>query len=143
MLKRYLDAGMAFTEMTRSRAESIVKDLVKAGELQQKQAQKQVDDLVERSRKNTEQLVEMVRREITSQLSSVGIATKEDIARLEAKIDAAKGGGPAPEIVAATPSQAAAEAASSPAGKAPAKKAPAKKATAKKAAAKKSAASPA
>ena len=100
MLKRYLDAGVAFTQMTRSRAESIVKDLVKAGELQQKQAQKQVDDLVERSRKNTEQLMEMVRKEITQQLSSVGIATKEDIARLEAKIDGAKSSAPAKKAIA-------------------------------------------
>jgi polyhydroxyalkanoate synthesis regulator phasin len=140
MLKRYLDAGVAFTQMTRSRAESIVKDLVKAGELQQKQAQKQVDDLVERSRKNTEQLMDLIRKEITAQLASVGIATKEDIARLEAKINAG-GGAPAPEIVVATPAAAAAEAAAAAPGpapsrakKAPAKKSPAKKATAKKAA---------
>src|SRR6478672_906140 len=96
MLKRYLDAGMAFTQMTRSRAEGIVKDLVKAGELQQKQAQKQVDDLVERSRKNTEQLVELIRGEITSQLSAMGLATKDDIARLEAKIAAVPTTAPPP-----------------------------------------------
>src|SRR3954469_4422507 len=123
VLKRYLDAGMAFTQMTRSRAEAIVKDLVKAGELQQKQAQKQVDDLMERSRKNTEQLLDLIRNEITSQLSAMGLATKDDIARLESKIGAA--------------------APAAPAQKAPAKKAVAKKAPAKKAPAKKAAAVPA
>src|SRR2546423_7343546 len=87
MLRRYLDAGMAFTQMTRDRAESIVKDLVKAGEVQQKQAQKRVDELMERSRSNTEQMIDLVRKEIMSQLSSMGLATKDDIARLEAKID--------------------------------------------------------
>src|SRR3954469_2237194 len=86
-LKRYLDAGMAFTQMTRSRAEGIVKDLVKAGELQQKQSQKQVDDLVERSRKNTEQLFEALRAEITQQLSALGLATKADVDRLEREIE--------------------------------------------------------
>ena len=120
LLKRYLDAGLAFTQMTRSRAEAIVKDLVKAGELQQKQAQKQVDDLLERSRKSTEQLLDVIRSEITSQLSSMGLATKDDIARLEAKIGAS---GPA----------------SAPGTTSPAKKAPAKKAIAKKAPAKKAA----
>ena len=34
LIKRYLDAGMAFTQMTQARAEAIVKDLVKAGEVQ-------------------------------------------------------------------------------------------------------------
>src|SRR4051794_25220020 len=148
VLKRYLDAGMAFTQMTRSRAEAIVKDLVKAGEIQQKQAQKQVDDLMERSRKNTEQLLELIRKEIATQFSSLGIATKDDIARLEARINGGKQGRPASELVVATPAEAAAVAAAAapgtaataaPATKAPAKKATAKKAPAKKATAKKAA----
>src|SRR3954451_10192916 len=99
LLKRYLDAGMAFTQMTRSRAESIVKDLVKAGEVQRDQTQKQVDDLVERSRKNTEQLLELIRSEITSQLSTLGLATRDDLQRIEARLSALEGGRPAPEIV--------------------------------------------
>src|SRR5436190_13609101 len=109
-LKRYLDAGMAFTQMTRSRAEAIVKDLVKAGELQQKQAQKQVDDLMERSRKNTEQLLDLIRGEITNQLSAMGLATKDDIARLESKLAAAGGGADEGSgLVVASPAQAVAE----------------------------------
>jgi polyhydroxyalkanoate synthesis regulator phasin len=148
MLKRYLDAGLAFTQMTRDRAEAIVKDLVKAGEVQQKQAQKQVDDLVERSRKNTEALLEVVRREVTTQLSAMGLATRDDIARLEAMIGSggsgtsgsgtSGSGAGAPGLVIASPAAAAAEAAeaAAPVKQAPAKKVagPAKKAPAKKAA---------
>jgi polyhydroxyalkanoate synthesis regulator phasin len=88
MLKRYLDAGMAFTQLTRARAEAIVKDLVKAGELQREQTQERVDELLERSRKNTDQLRDLVRKEIRQQLSSIGLATKDDIARLERKLSA-------------------------------------------------------
>ena len=47
-LKRYLDAGIAFTAMTQSRAEAIVKDLVKTGEVQSDAAQAVVLDLVDR-----------------------------------------------------------------------------------------------
>src|SRR5947209_12118921 len=156
LLRRYLDAGVAFTQMTRSRAEAIVKDLVKAGELQQNQAQKQVDDLMERSRKNTEQLLDMVRKEITTQLASMGIATKDDIARLEARLTSGRAGGAAaePQVVnppVDAPPQAQPSItgvtvsdemppASGPAKKTLPKKAGAKKATAKKAAAKKAAA---
>jgi len=88
-LKRYLDAGMTLVNMTQQRAEAIVKDLVRAGELQQSRAQKAVDEIVERSRKNTEDLMKIVRREVRSQLGTLGIATKDDIARLEAKINRA------------------------------------------------------
>jgi polyhydroxyalkanoate synthesis regulator phasin len=109
VLKRYLDAGMAFGDMTRARAEGIVKDLVKAGELPRKRAEKSIEELVEASRRNTDAIVALVQSQVKEQLSSLGLATKDDIARLEAKIAGA----------ARTP--------------APAKKAPAvKKAAAKK-----------
>jgi polyhydroxyalkanoate synthesis regulator phasin len=87
MWKRYLDLGVTFTEMTRKRAEEFVRDLVKAGEVQQERAQKAVDDLVDRSRRNTEELVTLVREEIKSQVSTLGIATKDDIKRLEGRIN--------------------------------------------------------
>jgi polyhydroxyalkanoate synthesis regulator phasin len=86
LLKRYLDAGVTFTTMTRSRAEGIVRDLVKAGEVQTEQAQKAVEDLVERSRKNTERMAESIRKEIRHQISNLGLATQADIARLDRKI---------------------------------------------------------
>ena len=87
MWKRYLDVGVTFSETTRKRAEEFVRDLVKAGEVQQERAQKAVDELVDRSRKNTEELVTLVRNEIKSQVSTLGIATKDDIRRLEGRIN--------------------------------------------------------
>ena len=89
--QRYLDAGRAWTEMTRDQAESTVKDLVKAGEIQQKRAKKAVDELLERSRKNAEDLSKLVRSEIQNQISSLGIATKDDLARLERKLTRSSG----------------------------------------------------
>ena len=85
--KRYLDAGVEFTNMTRSRAESIVKELVKAGEVQREQRQQRIEELLERSRKNTEELVSAVRKELDQRLSALGVATKADLAKLEAKVD--------------------------------------------------------
>jgi polyhydroxyalkanoate synthesis regulator phasin len=84
--QEYLDAGRAWTHITREQAEAVVKDLVKAGEVQQKRAKKAVDELLERSRKNAEELSKLVRHEIQSQISALGIATKEDLARLERKL---------------------------------------------------------
>jgi polyhydroxyalkanoate synthesis regulator phasin len=148
ILKRYLDAGMAFTQLTRERAEAIVGDLVKAGEVRRKETEQQIEALLERSRKNTEDLVAIIRREVAEQLKSLGL---EDLAkRAGASAAAAKETGketlegrapattpPAPPANApvkkAAPAKAAKKAA--PAKKAsplivpgqPAKKAPAKK----------------
>jgi polyhydroxyalkanoate synthesis regulator phasin len=84
--QEYLDAGRTWTQMSRDQAEAVVKDLVKRGELQQKRARKAVDELLDRSRKNAEELSKVVRKEIQSQISALGIATKEDLARLERKL---------------------------------------------------------
>ena len=86
MWKRYLDAGMAFRDMTRKRAEEFVGDLVTAGVVRQERAQKAVDELLDRSRKNTADLVALVQSEIKNQVSAMGIATTDDISRLDAKI---------------------------------------------------------
>ncbi len=79
---------MEFSKMTRARAEGIVKDLVKAGEVQREQRQQRIEELLDRSRKNTEELVGAVRKELDRQLSTLGLATKADIEKLEAKINA-------------------------------------------------------
>jgi polyhydroxyalkanoate synthesis regulator phasin len=131
-LRKYLEAGMAFTQTTRARAEEIVANLVRAGELQTEQTQQQVQDLVDRSRQNTDRLVDVVRKEILAQLGSLGFATKADLAKLERKVDAA---------VKATKPAAAKKATATnavSARKSTAKKSTAKKSTTKKSAAKKS-----
>ncbi|MEN3273340.1 MAG: hypothetical protein V7636_2101, partial [Actinomycetota bacterium] len=93
LLKKYLDAGLAFTQMTQQRAEAIVKDLVRAGEVQAEQATQRRNELVERSRQNTEKLVDQVRREVRDQVRSLGLATQEDVRSLRAEIASLKKAG--------------------------------------------------
>jgi polyhydroxyalkanoate synthesis regulator phasin len=86
VLKKYQEAGADFVEVARSRAEEFLRELAKAGDSTQSRAQGAFDELVEGSRRGTEQILELVRREITSQLSLLGIATKGDLAKLERKL---------------------------------------------------------
>jgi polyhydroxyalkanoate synthesis regulator phasin len=76
-LKRYFEAGVAFTQMTRERAEEIVQELVKQGEIRRKEAEKNIEELLERSRRNTEDLLGIIRREVSEQLRNLGL---EDLA---------------------------------------------------------------
>ena len=117
------------TQLTRARAEELVQELVKNGEVQRKEAQAKVDDLIERSRKSTEALLSLVHAEVSNQLSSLGIGGLDDLARQVASL-LGRGGSPAKKTAAKK----------APAKKAPAKKAPAKKVAVKKAPAKKAAA---
>jgi polyhydroxyalkanoate synthesis regulator phasin len=125
VLKRYIDTGLAFTALTQQRAEALVKDLVKAGEVQADQARDAVADLVDRSRRNSEKLLETVRREVKQQITGLGLVSKADLDKAEARIAKLV-------ATAATPVRTAAAKAPS-VRKAPATKAaPAKKAAAKK-----------
>ena len=135
-LKRYLDAGLAFTALTQARAEALVKDLVKAGEVQADQTREAVADLLERSRKNSEKLLDTVRKEVRAQITGLGVASKADLDKLEARIAGLFGAATKPAKAAAKKAKPAAKAATK---KAPAKKAAAKKTAAKKAPAKKQA----
>jgi len=132
LLRRLLDAGAAFTEMTRSRAESIVQELVRAGEIGVDQVQSTVQELVDRSRENTENLVATVRSEVTSQL---GVASAQDVKRLEKRLAALEGSraGAAKQPPAGAAKKTAAK--KTAAKKTAAKQAPARKAATKKAAA--------
>ncbi|MBI4936309.1 MAG: hypothetical protein HY828_20720 [Actinobacteria bacterium] len=128
LIKRLLDAGMQFTEMSQEQAEKIVKELVKGGQAKRKDSEKLVEDLVSRGRDAGESAVASLQAELSKQLGR--FASRLD--DLEGRVEemAQKVGlvnKPAP----------AAPAKKAPAKKAPAKKAPAKKAAAKKAPAKK------
>ncbi|MHB8329345.1 MAG: hypothetical protein ACYDD6_06955, partial [Acidimicrobiales bacterium] len=144
-LKRYFEAALALTQITRARAEEVVRDLIRTGEVESTRAQDWVEDLVKTSRQRSEALLSTVRGEVKQQLAEIGITNIDDIARRVAETlgraeSAARRatrapGRPRPTERKATARNAPAK--NAPARKAPAKKAPAKKAPAKKAPAKK------
>jgi polyhydroxyalkanoate synthesis regulator phasin len=128
-LRQYLEQALQLGTLTRAQAQKMTKDLVREGQLAQERAQSYVDELVERSRKRTEGLVSLVRQEVKSQIASLGIATKEDIARLETRISQTAQAVQVTQVAASTrPSNPGPEL---PLGEPPAKKAAAKRATKK------------
>jgi hypothetical protein len=107
--KQLLETGMQFTEMRRSQAKRIAQDLASRGQIARGQLAGTVDELVDMSRRRSENLRKIVQKEVQRQVGVLGLATKEDLARVERRLSA-----------------------NPPAKRAPAKKA-AKKAPAKKA----------
>ena len=141
-LRRYLEAGLALTHITRSRAEELVRELIKTGELERHRAQDWAEDLVKASRERSEALVATVRAEVRRQLKELGFTNVDDLAKRVAAIlakssQAARNAtgrrpvGPAATKAAARPSTAKKPGAKKASGaKAAAKKASAKKASA-------------
>ncbi len=85
-LRRYVEAATALTQITRSRAEELVRELIKAGELERHRAQDWVEDLVKTSRDRSEALVGTVRGEVRQQLKELGFTNVDDLAKKVADI---------------------------------------------------------
>jgi polyhydroxyalkanoate synthesis regulator phasin len=106
IIKRLMDAGMQFTEMSQDQAERLVREFVKQGQTRRKDAEALVAELVERGRLGTEQFAAAVQAEVARQFGRVASRLDEleaQVAELAGKLGV-------------------------PMKKAPAKKAPAKKA---------------
>ncbi len=88
VVRKYLDSGLAYGQVTREKAEEVVNDLVKAGEVRAEEARATVKDLLERSRQQSEAFSERVRTEVRDQLSKVQPVTQADIQALTKRIAA-------------------------------------------------------
>ena len=62
--KRYLEAGMQFTELRRSQARAVATDLVNHGQLARDQVSGAVDEIVAMSRRRSDALTGIVRAEV-------------------------------------------------------------------------------
>jgi len=125
--KRALETGAQFTELRRSQAREVVADLVAQGQLARDQMGAAVDDVIEISRRRSDNLRKIVQTEVQRQLGALGLATKSDLRALERRLTRT-----ARETSRKGPAK---KATKKPAKRAAAKKGPAaKKAPAKKAA---------
>ena len=97
--QRYLEAAGGLTDMTQQRAESLVKTLVKQGELAAERAERAVDDLLSRSEQNRKAISALVRNETERTVGRLGLVRQRELERLERRIEqleqqVARGAGP-------------------------------------------------
>ena len=85
-LRRYVEAATALTQITRSHAEELVRELIKAGELERHRAQDWVEEVVKASRDRSEALVSTVRNEVRKQLRDSGFTNVDDLAKKVADV---------------------------------------------------------
>lgn len=85
-IRRMALVTSGIVELTRNRAETIVRDLISSGDLSGGQAGQAVKELLERSRQNRHEVVNLVTSEIRGQIEALGLASKRDIERLERRV---------------------------------------------------------
>jgi polyhydroxyalkanoate synthesis regulator phasin len=89
------DASKDVAQQAQDRLEALVRDVSRSTEEQATQMQAVVQELVDRSRDNTERISDRIAKQVQTQLAALGLATKADITRLERKIDRLQKAGPA------------------------------------------------
>ncbi len=77
-------AGLGMQE----KVKEFVDELVKKGELSESQGAKLVKEWSEKAEKNTDDLSKSLNDAVTSALDKINLSTKEDIGKLNGKIDA-------------------------------------------------------
>jgi polyhydroxyalkanoate synthesis regulator phasin len=133
--ERYLDTATSLTEVTRKRAEQVVRNLVKQGEIAAERAERAVDELLKRTETNRKAVAALVKKETERAVAGLGLARQRDVERLERKVERIDGPSDRPSAKKSTAKKSTAK--KSTAKKSTAKKSTAKKSTAKKGPAKK------
>jgi len=86
-LKHIVYAGLGAAFLTKDKIEEIKNDLLEKGRLSQEEGKQFVDDLVSRSEKAKDELDQWIEKKVTERLDRMGLATKDELAALRARID--------------------------------------------------------
>ncbi len=78
--------GIGIAAITKEKAESLVKDLIKKGDLNQDEGKKLVVDLMTKSKKGKKELETTVNKQVSVMIKKANVASKKEIKILEAKI---------------------------------------------------------
>jgi polyhydroxyalkanoate synthesis regulator phasin len=78
----------SLSDLTRAQAERVAALLAKQGEVQSAQVGRVAEDLMRRTQKNREIMSRLVQREVKRQLGVLGMATRDEVARLQQRVRA-------------------------------------------------------
>lgn len=88
-LRRIVDAGFGALSLTRERAEALVDDLVKKGEVGGEEREHLIRQLVSRGQTERQALGQFVNEQVGKVMHSQPLATKQDLEAMEARLTAA------------------------------------------------------
>lgn len=85
LLEKGFLAGIGLLSMSREKAQKIIEDLSREGDLQKSEIKQWVDQLADRGEEEQQALRKLIRDEMKKVMDDMGLATKEDIQKLMEK----------------------------------------------------------
>ena len=86
VIKKTILAGLGAFTLTREKAEELIEDLVKKGELSQEEKPNVLSDLIKATEKRKDEVRNFVKEEVQKVLKSLNIPTGDDIEALEKRL---------------------------------------------------------
>ena len=88
LVRKGMLIGLGAWELTRERAEKVVDELIRRGELAQEKRKLAIDELLEGARKAQEGLMERVKPVVERTIAELGLPTRADLQKLEERLAA-------------------------------------------------------
>ena len=80
-------AGVGLAAMTKDKIDEHIKELVEKGKLTEKEGREIAEDMLKKSKQAKEDLEKQVEKLVQQTLQTLQIASKEDVEKLEARIE--------------------------------------------------------
>ena len=87
LLQNVFDAGLGMAVLTKEKLEALQKELVEKGRMTREEGMNFVEGLKQKSERAREQMDLWIARRVEEQIAKLDLATKEDVAELQRKID--------------------------------------------------------
>lgn len=87
LIRKGVLMGLGAITITKEKAEEVVDELIKKGELSKDKRPQAIRDLLEKAEEQEKIIFDKISSEVNKTIVKLGVPTKQDIKRLEKKID--------------------------------------------------------
>lgn len=90
VVKSLLNLGLGVLAMTKEKAEEVVNELVKKGEVGQEEGKELISELIEKGEKSKKEIENQIEKMVKNAVEKLDISTKKEIEELKSEIEELK-----------------------------------------------------
>ena len=88
LLGKFLLSGLGFLVLTQEKIEQLLEELTKKGGITEKESKKLLTEIIEKGEEKKKEIEGKIREKLEIMLSQMNVATKDDIQKLEKRVEA-------------------------------------------------------
>ncbi|MCK5213941.1 MAG: phasin family protein [Candidatus Omnitrophica bacterium] len=90
VVKSLLNLGLGALIMTKEKAEEVVNELVKKGEVGQEEGKELINELIEKGAKSKKEIEDQIEEKVKGVVEKLDLSTKKDMEELKSEIEELK-----------------------------------------------------